>query len=412
MVAAAFGLLLTSGLDAYAQTGFFERDRYEAVTDRSQPEFDAAPIRLGAFNASPRLRAGVGSTSNLFASATDETSDTYLLARPSVDINSTWSRHAIGASLVAERTEYSDTSSESATDLSGQLYGRLDATSRLSFVGSTAASRVNEPRSSVASIPDATEPVEIHRIGAEVGADYEANRVRLRGRLAVDNHDYRDVALNSGLIRDQDFRDREEKSASVRASYAPRRDYAVFAEAIVTDRSYDAPNALNPLNRDSQGTIIRVGTNFELPILVRGDIAVGYHQFEYDDAAFADVDGLSVEANASWFVTQLTTVSGSASRRVVDPGLQNAAGATQTGLSARVDHELRRNLLINGELEYSGYEFEGLNRDDDRYRASIGTTWKLNRHAALNVSYQHIEQNSNQQPFTDNRLLAAITIYP
>ncbi|WP_084395821.1 outer membrane beta-barrel protein [Henriciella aquimarina] len=410
--AAAVTASILGAAQADAQESFFERNRYVSVTERAQPEYDPIPIRLGAFEATPELRTGVGQRSNLFASSTNEVDDTFFLIAPSMDVVSTWSRHQLGASVSAEATEYADTGSESTTDLRARAFGRIDANSRFSIVGAALAEETYEPRSAAASNPAAAEPVEVNRFGGETGADYETGRVRLRGRLSYDSYDYKDVPLNGGGLLDQDFRDRDDTSANVRVSYAPRRDWAVFAEGVVTDREYDTPDTPGALNRDSTGTTVRAGVNFELPVLIRGDVAVGYHQYEYDDAAFNDIDGLSVEANASWFVTQLTTISGTATRRVIDPGLQDSAGATLTGVTLRADHELRRNLLINAEIDYAGYDFETVNRDDDRIRLGAGATWKLNRNVAVDVTYQYTDQDSNLQPFTDNRLLLALTLRP
>ncbi|MEM5516233.1 outer membrane beta-barrel protein [Henriciella sp. AS95] len=411
-IALLAGVAAVSAGYASAQASFYERNRYVSVTERAQPEYDSVPIRLGAFEARPAVYVGAGYRTNLFASSTNETEDSYLLLRPTVNLQSTWSRHSLAVSLSSETTEYNDTSSESSTDLRGRISGRVDASSTASLVGNVIAENIHEPRSSVASNPAAVEPVEYSRLGGEVGADYVAGRVKIRGRLSSESFDYEDVRLNAGPMLDQDFRDRDETSANVRVAYAPQRDWAVFVEGIVTERDYDAPVAPSTLNRDSQDTVIRVGSDFELPFLVRGDVAVGYFQTEFDDSAFGDIDGLSVAANASWFVTQLTTVTGSASRSVVDPGLQTAAGATQTDVSVRVDHELRRNWLINATLGMSDYDYENINRTDERIRVRLGTEWKLNRNASLNASYDYFDQDSNQQPFSENRVLVGVTLRP
>ena len=410
--AASVVAISASAFTAQAQDSFFDRNRYVSVTERPQPEFDPVPVRLGGFEVRPRLRVGAGYRSNLFASTTDETGDSFAVLAPSVDLLSTWSRHEFGASLAAEHTEYVDTGSESATDLFARAFGGLDVTSSFGLVGAVLAEHTNEPRASVASDPAAAEPVEVDRFGGEAGVNYEQGRVRLRGRLSADTYDFSDVSLNGGGTLDQDFRDRDEMTGSVRVSYAPQRDWSVFAEGSVTSRDYDTPASPGQRNRDSEGTIVRVGTNFELPILIRGDIAVGYHQFEYDDPTAEDVSGLSVEGNASWFVTQLTTVSANASRRVIDPGIQSTAAATQTALGVNVDHELRRNWLVNAGVDFTNFDFENVDRTDDRLEFEVGSLWKFNRNASARLSYRFADQDSNVRSFTDNRVMATLILTP
>ena len=108
----------------------------------------------------------------------------------------------------------------------------------------------------------------------------------------------------------------------------------------------------------------------------------------------------------------MTTVSFGAGREVIDPGLIQTAAAIRTSGSVRADHELRRNLLVSGEARYTEFEFENINRADDRWDLRAGATWKVNRNVWVNGSYQLTDQSSNVQDFTDNRLLIGLRIFP
>lgn len=412
LVGATAVIAATVAVTAEAQDSFFERSRYVAVADRAQPEYDPVPIRAGGFELRPRLQTGIGYRTNVFATTTDETGDAFAVVAPSIDATSTWSRHELGASLRAEHTEYIDSGFESATDLAARVFGAVDVSSELGVVGAVLAEQTFEPRASAASDPNAAEQVQVDRFGGELGANFERGRFALRGRVSLDSYDYNDVPLNGGGTLEQDFRDRDETAGSVRASYAPNRDWAVFVEGVATQRDYNDPSGPNALNRDVQGQTVRVGSNFELPVLLRGDIAVGYHQFDYDDPATENVDGLSVEGNLAWFVSQLTTVSANASRRVVDPGLETSTSATLSAASVTVDHELRRNWLVDAGVNYSNYTFEDLEREDDRYDFRLGTLWKVNRNASLRLSYVYTDQDSTLRPFTDHRIMTSVTLTP
>ena len=190
-----------------------------------------------------------------------------------------------------DHLEYTDTTSESRTNIRVGADGRLDVSSAFALFGALQAEDLVEPRSNISSLQNAEEPIEYSRLGGEVGARYESGRIRIRGALGLQSSDYDDVELTNGLIQDQDFRDRDELSATVRVSYAVERDWALFAEATRDESDYDAPNIFNAINRDSEGTILRVGSDFELSSLLRGDIGIGYQQYEYDDPTLTDVDG-------------------------------------------------------------------------------------------------------------------------
>ncbi|MEL7540695.1 MAG: outer membrane beta-barrel protein [Pseudomonadota bacterium] len=408
----ALSFALGTGTVAAQEEDFFIRDKYESVTERAQPEFDPLPVRVGAFEARPQVGFAAGFTDNLFATTANETDDSFVGIAPSVDLDSTWSRHALGFNATLDHLEYTDVSSESRTNFGFGADGRLDASNVVALFGSVRVDDLTEPRSNIASLQNAAEPVEFSRIGGEAGVLYESGRIKLRGALGLETFDYDDIELNGGLIQDQDFRDRDETTLSGRFSYAVERDWALFAEAVHTQNDYDPPNIFNAFNRDSQGTALRVGSDFELASLLRGDVGIGYQQFEYDDPSFQDVDGVSVVGNLQWFVTQLTTISGNAQRNVIDPGLVLSNAAIETSVSARADHELRRNVILTGEARFTNFEFENITRDDDRFIARVGATWKINPNIWFDGSYELTDQSSNVQDFTENRVLFGLRIFP
>lgn len=397
---------------AQADEDFFIRNKYEAVTDRAQPEFDPLPIRSGAFNVRPEVGFAAGFTDNLFATSANETDDYFIGVTPSIDVQSTWSRHSLGLRGRIDHREYGDVSSESRTNFSVGADTRLDVSRSVNLFGAVQAEDLTEPRSNIATVQDALEPVDYTRVGGEAGLQYQTGRLRLRGAAGVESFDYDDVALDGGLFQDQDFRDRDVTSFVGRASYAVERDWALFGEVDYTEADYDDPNIFNPLNRDFSTTSVRVGTDFELRNLLRGDIGLGAFQSEYDDPNIEDVDGLSLDGNLQWFATQLTTMSFGAGSGVIDPGIIQSNAAVRTNVSARADHELRRNVILTGEARFTNFDFENIDRNDDRWNVRASATWKLNPNIWVDGSYELTDQSSNVQDFTENRLLIGLRIFP
>ena len=409
---AAISMALATGNAIAQDEDFFVRDKYEAVTDRGQSEYDPEAIRSGSWLIRPELGLTAGATSNLFATGQNEVDDFFINAVPSVSINSDWGRNSLGVRGSIDHIEYGDTSSESRTNYSLGADGSVEASSSLSFFGSLQADDLTEPRSNIASLQNANEPVNYTRVGGEAGAQYQSGRLRVGGSVGVQSYDYDDVSVTVGglpVSQDQDFRDRDEITSRVRVSYAVERDWALFGEIIHGESEYDQQGTVS---RDSSSTTFRAGSDFELQSLLRGVIGVGVFNSDFDDPSIGEVEGFSVDGNLQWFVTQLTTVSFGAGREVIDPGLIQTAAAIRTSGSVRADHELRRNLLISGEARYTEFEFENINRADDRWDLRAGATWKVNRNVWVNGSYQLTDQSSNVQDFTDNRLLIGLRIFP
>ena len=73
--------------------------------------------------------------------------------------------------------------------------------------------------------------------------------------------------------------------------------------------------------------------------------------------------------------------------------------------SARVQHELRRNVLLNARLSYTdnNYKYDGQSenalQDTDVTRAGLGISWLINRNFSLSGGYVYEKQNANDDYF-------------
>lgn len=381
LMSAAACALMTSV--AVAQTdNYYSRDKYEAVRDRVQPEFDPEPVRLGAFVVKSFVEGGLTANDNVFATPNNEQSD--VIARVGADVSATtdWSVHAVGFDASAYRNEYLDLSDESTTDLRAQLRGRLDATRELSFNGAVFAEDRAEPRTDFVNAFGVDRPIEYTRTGFTLGADYQNDRIRWNNSVSWSDENYKDGrAQGTGAVVDQDYRDRSVVEGRSRLSYAVSPNLAVFGQGTFGNSDYDQTQTFGgiPRSRDSSGYTASAGVDFELSALVRGDIAVGYLKEDKDDDFFEDVSGLSVDARLQWFPSRLTTVNFNAGRRVVDTGAFDSPSAVETRFSAGVDHELLRNVILSGYAGVSNYEYEETGREDENLEIGAVATYKMNK---------------------------------
>ncbi len=408
---AAFG----AAAEAKAQS-MFQRDRYENVRERYQRDFDPEPLRLGGFITRPVLELGAESDDNAFADPEDEQSDVIATARPRIDLVTDWSRNQLGATVEVERREYLDISSESVTNFRGGLRGRLDIGSDLNLTGAVSFADENEERGSVAALDTFAEPVNVQFFGGEVGARFTRDRIQLRADLSTRTLSYDDVPLVAGGTADQGFRDYTENRLRTRAAYAISPDIAVFAQAVADQRVYDELSLVDGelVSRDSNGYAFQVGTDFELPALLRGDVAVGYLQDNKDSDMFADFDGPAVDASVEWVPSRLTTVTLDAARRVIDPGLEEAGSAFETSAGVRVDHELYRNIILFAGIDWRQREFDDIDRDDDTLGARLGAIYKLNKRVHLEGYYRRRDRDSSrpEADFEQNILGLSLRVYP
>ncbi len=436
----------TAGLLAIAATAvtpaafgqdYFTRDRYEKVTDRYQPDFDQEPVRVGTFLATPVLTAGVEVIDNVFAVPDDEQGDVIAVLGAASGLQSDWGRHEVGADVGIAHREYFDFTDESVTTLNGSLRGRADVTRDFTLDGSVYGLASADPRTSEAISELFAEPVEFDRFGATAQANYIRDRIRLLAFAGVETTEYDDALLTSAAeaqfpdeedraqLANQGFRSNTRSRVGGQVAYAISPDVAVYAQGEVNQREYDE---LTPLeggtilaNRDSEEYRLEVGTDFELPNLLRGDVAVGYLEETRDDPNFVDFDGLSLDATLNWFPTRLTTVTLNGGRRAVDVGLLEAGGALETDFGVRVDHELKRNILLYARGDFINREFDDEvvpgtteTRDDDTLLAGFGATYKLNKRFHLDAGYSLFDRSSNNEfvEFTRNAFTLTLRVYP
>ncbi|MEM6534015.1 MAG: outer membrane beta-barrel protein [Pseudomonadota bacterium] len=376
---------------AFAQDDFYSRNKYEAVRDRSQPDFDPEPVRVGSLIVRSNAEISAISDSNIFADSTDEQSDTIIRAGARANVRTDWSNHELSANASAFRNTYLDFDDESNEDLRAGLGGRLDVTRSWSFTANVDAAQRTEERVSQANAVSLDEPVEIETLSGRVGANYRNDRIRWDSSVRVSENDFQDGEVrDTDAVFDQDFRDNTAVVGRTRVSYAISPNVAVFTQAEYNTREYDLDTG-----RDSSGYALYGGFDFELDALVRGDVAVGYFDEDKDSDALEDVSGLAVDGRLQWFPTRLTTVGFNAGRSVQDLGLVESSSATQTRFGARVDHELRRNIIVSGFASIADEDYDDIDRTDEVLSYGISATYKLNKNVHTEAFARHTERDAS-----------------
>jgi hypothetical protein len=379
--------------DPEAESMFF-RDRNASVKGRTRPEFQSEGIQNGAWIWDPELKVGVISHDNIFASAVNTQSDLIWTINPTLDVETTWSRHGIQAYASGLSHQYSDFSDESYWDSEFGASVHFDVARATKVEAGGAYASLTESRTRAGAANFAVSPVEFDTQAWFVGVETELSRTRFQARFDQAEYDFEDAALVGGGVLDQDFRDRKETFYTVRADYALSPDTAIFARYRHNERTYD----LKPPNvarvRDSSGYIIDVGADFDIGGVARGQIGVGYNEQEYDDPTFGSIDGLGVDGLIEWFPTQLTTVTFAGSRHIEDSPIVGSGGFTSSAVSATVDHELRRNLVISASVSAGEDDFLGIDRVDERWGASASATWYVNRNVGAEAWIAYTDQDS------------------
>lgn len=374
----------------------YDRGRNVSVMERPRPDYDALGIRAGSFIVSPRIDLGIGFNDNIFLTEEDGISDGYAIVRPSLRVNSDWSRHQLSATANGAFNRYLDYANRNEDNWNVGALGRLDVTNAARVTAEVqAGSRFETPFSGEA--------------GAELAtvSNYDYSLISLRGEYRLDRDrfavaynrnrfDFNDVDLGGLGVFNQASRSRTIDGLVGQAERALSPVTSIYGQFSYAHTRYDTLLAPGVVNRDSDGYRLVAGVNIDLPAFLRGTVAAGYTWRNYDSPVFRNVSGLSVDARLEYFPSELTTFTLRARRLVQDSAIAIDAAYFDNRLSLNVDHELLGNLILSAGGDLGRQDYVDSPNVIRLYRLNGRARYLLSRQiwANLGASYSHRDANT------------------
>ena len=399
----------------------FKRDRNVSVRNRPRPGYEALGIEAGSFLVLPKVTLTGTYDDNIYAKSGNAASgpkETDLIGAliGELNIGSTWSRHQLGVYAKVERDQYKDHSFESRTSYVVGASGQLDVQRDFAIDAGARYTSSVELRTASGAPSNVRTPVHYGLTTVNLASAHAFNRLRVSGTYEMDGYSYQDAVDFSGTLIPQTYRNRTVHQGVGRVDYAVSPDTFLFVQASGNMRDYEhrPPDPLANRDRNSKGFEFSTGADLEIGALFRGQVRVGYLHHTFADPNLAGVSGLAGRADVEWFPTELTTVAVYAGREIRDTGLLLSPASLSSSLGGQVDHELLRNVILTGKVDYSHDDFRGIDRKDDRFGISAGATYLMNRRVGVNLLYTLLKQDSggvNAGPvYTVNRVSASLVL--
>jgi len=396
-----FGLLLSAQVTSVFGQNYDNRALGQQPVVSQPQDFKPLGFRAGSFMLHPGVELAVAYTDNVLYSNQNEQSDTIFHVRPYITAQSTWSRHSFSARLAADVARHADFSIRDYEDYFLTFDGRFELTGRNTFGYRVDMLQLHEDLNARNS-EQGIEPTIYHLLGTGVSYDHYFNRLSLGAKADWRRLTYDDALGEDGDIIDNEDRDRDQALLSLTAGYQFKTDKRAFVTVGWDQTEYDQEFDRNGLHRDSSGYFISGGMDFTITSLLIGDVSVGYHKREYDDPELLDVDGVGFGGGLTWLPTQLTTVRAAFSSTIEDTTSANASGYFRTLYSVRVDHELMRNVQLNGQVSYADSDYEtildapvGSRENDEIWSAGVGVNYFINRWMFVGASYDFQDMSTN-----------------
>jgi len=271
--------------------------------------------------------------------------------------------------------------------------GRLDFTRRTNLQAIVSHQLSQESRSALDALsvgPRVNQTVD----SGQASLNHRFNRLSLQFRGSVADYAYGDVEAAGRTFSNAD-RDYTATEETVRASWEFKPTLSAFTEVAVNQRNYGQVAQTDLISRSSDGQRYRFGLSFgNTGRILRGEISLGYGVQTPDDHRLKPLDGLIIDGNVAWRVTELTSLLFYASSDVSETTTADVGGAFYRYLGLEARHAFRRYLIGSAGVSYTTQNSQDGIIDDREYRASLGAEYFLNRDTILFGRYAHTKLNA------------------
>jgi len=353
-----------------------------------QEPYDPVGIQIGSFVLFPELELGSSYYSNVFH-APNALSDVTLDVVPAARLVSNWSRHALEFSATGGLSFYNQYPIEDDRDYFLETRGRLDITRRANIQALLSRTQAFEDRSALDASSVGTR-AKILTDRAEASYNQRFNRLSMQFRGSVTDYAYGNTE-DAGVVTNNQDRDYTQYQEAARATWEFKPTFSPFVEVAVNHRDYAEAAQSDGINRTSNGQRYRFGVSFgNTGQILRGEVSLGYGIQTPENARLHPVDGLIIDANATWRVTGLTSVIFNASSDVSETTTTDVGGALYRYAGVEVRHELTNYLVASAGLIYSNQNSQDGVIYDNEFRETLGLEYYANRNWILFARYAHV----------------------
>jgi len=374
----------------------FDKGRNVSVQEKARPDYDPLGINVGSLNVFPSLSTYAGLTDNVLLSGSNRDTDGFAGISPALRVESDWNRHQLRARARGDFQRFFSTPRRNQNNWDLGVLSRLDVRSDIAVTPEFQIGRIYETPFSGGIQSDFTVLSSYLRTYAALRGSYQAGQARTTLAFDWTNLDFSTINVGNGTIRSQRDRNREAWRVTGQVEYALTPSATVFGQLGYERVDYDNLLLSGAPNRSSDAVRFLAGMNLDLAGLLRGSIGVGYTHRKYDTPSlYPTLDGFAAQVRLEYFPSELTTLSLSASRTIEDSNILGTTGYFDNRIRAQIDHEMLRNLILSGSVDYSHQNYVGTNLKNDVVGVRGQARYLANRRLNLNSTISYTSRNRN-----------------
>jgi hypothetical protein len=351
--------------------------------------YDPVGIRIGSFVLFPEAEISGAYYSNVFRSP-NPSGDWAANVISSARLVSNWSRHALEFRYMGDLSYFAEFDTEDDKAYLLEARGRYDFSSRTNVQALVNQEYAQESRSALDALSIGPR-TNVTTDRAEATLNHRFNRLSLQFRGSVVDYSYEDAEFNGIPIVNSD-RNYTQTEETVRAAWEFKPTLSVYTEVAVNQRGYDEVATSDGISRSSDGERYRVGLAFgNTGKVLRGEASLGYGVQRPEDSRLHDIDGLLIDANATWRVTELTSLLFNARTDISETTTENVGGSFYRYLGVEARHAFLTYLIGSAGLSYATQDSQDGLIDEREIRMTLGLEYFVNRETVLFTRYAHTD---------------------
>jgi hypothetical protein len=379
-LAVALCLLPLAGARAqYIQSYFpagipgFGGDAGITVQSRSRSQYDAEDVHIDGFDVRTSLSEAIGYDSNIEGISGGPGSGLIDTA-PFLQVSSNWDRNSVALSLSADDQRYFSLPVENNTNWTAGLGGTYTL-GRSTFSAGLAYLSEHQLGSEFGAL-ETENPVPYHVIDARASFDLPSGRFTFTPNVEFEKFTYGD-AIIGGNAQSQGYRDEQTLQGGVTVRFDLGGDRSLLAVVKGVQTEYTDLTRF-ALNEGSSGAIALFGLDYQTTGVFRYRVLAGLETRSFVSAFYGSQTAPIAEASVIWTPTGLTTVTDTLAREIESPASADAGDFTYTTNTLVIDHELRRDILLQGRLVTQLAEYLHQNTQDS---VTLGgrVTWLISK---------------------------------
>ena len=358
----------------------------------NQEPYDPVGIRLGSFVYFPEVTLAGEVTSNVLR-LTPADSDVATEFSSRARLVSNWKTHALEFNARGLTTFHNEFESENDASWDVEARGRLDLARRTNVQGLISHDVRQEGRGAIDAALTG-DRAKITTDSADLTLNHRFNRLSVQLRGGYDGIDF---GTSGSAAKLNDDRDTEITTEAVRTTWEFRPTFSVFGEVESNQRRYNVAAASDGFSRNSNGERYRAGIDFGAAgAIVRGEVSVGYGTQDLSDAGLSDVDGVLIDANVAWRMSELSTLRFLARSDIFDTNTAGSGGVLSRTAGIEARHAFRRYVVATAGLSYTDFDYDNVAISESELRGSLLLEYYVNRDWTLFGQWDHANFDSNQ----------------